>query len=86
MKMNPRETSRAEYVDYFARWGTERLPEEDKQAIQAKHGLDGVYSGRSLKIHRLLRIAYYRGIRTGVGRVWEAHQPIGLRDQTEASS
>lgn len=83
MKMNPRETSRTDYVDYFARWGTERLSEEDKQAIRAKHGLDGIYKGRSLKIRQLLLIAYHRGIRAGVGRVWEAHQPIALRGQTE---
>lgn len=42
--------------------------------------LDGVYSGRSARTHRLVRLAYLRGVRRGAGCAWEAQQPVRLRE------
>lgn len=51
-------------------------------AVQAREStsLDGVYAGKSRRIHQLVRLAYLRGVRRGAAAAWEAQQPIVLRD------
>ena len=44
--------------------------------------LDGVYSGKSSRIRRLIRVAFLRGIRRGVGISWESQQPVAVRDNS----
>lgn len=40
--------------------------------------LDGLYAGKSQKIHLLIKEAYDRGVRSGIGAVWEGRQRIYL--------
>lgn len=80
ISMNPRQVTRQEYVDYFSKWimDGERDKSIVEQALSAPQ-LSGIYNGASMRIRRLIKIAYLRGVRYGIGIVWEAHQPIGLR-------
>jgi hypothetical protein len=76
--------SRNEYVERLTRW---LMPDRDdpELAAQAREraSLDGVYTGKSARIQRLIRLAYLRGVRRGAGCAWEAKQPFSLRDAAD---
>ncbi len=76
--MNP---DKATYIERVTAWLMPDQRDPDL-ATEAREGmsLDGVYSGSSARIHRLVRLAYLRGVRRGAGAAWEGMQPIGLRD------
>lgn len=78
--MTPINASKDEYVLYFAQRISTKYDRETQALIDAGHGLSKLYAGKSDKIHRLIKVAFERGIRYGIGKVWEAHQPIVLRD------
>ena len=73
--MNP---NRRAFVERLSGWLRSRLSDEMAEACEPPT-LDGLYTGKSKRIHRLIRIAYHRGVRRGVGIVWEAQQPITFR-------
>ncbi len=71
---------KAVYVEKITGW----IVDFDKDAelaadVRANPTLDGIYSGKSQKIHRMIRLAYLRGVRRGAGCAWDAKQPITLR-------
>lgn len=72
-----------EYVEKVVGWAIdatdERWPGIADEA-RARSGLDGVYEGKSAKMHQLARLAYLRGLRDGARYAWEARQPVVLRD------
>lgn len=74
--------TKAEYIEKITRW---LMPDRDdpELAAEARAGtsLDGVYEGSSPRIHRLVRLAYLRGVRRGARAAFEARQPIALRDE-----
>ncbi len=57
---------------------------DEEFAREARRGttLDGVYKGKSAKIHRLVRLAYMRGVRRGAGLAWDAKQKITTREES----
>jgi hypothetical protein len=57
---------------------TYRDPELADEARE-RASLDGVYTGKSMRLHRMVRLAYLRGVRRGAYSVWEGQQPITLR-------
>ena len=67
-----RQLSRSDYVNRFARW---LVPETVTESV-----LDRLYSGKSHRIHSLIREAYFRGVRRGIGLVWEGAQPVTVRE------
>lgn len=72
---------RGEYIDRVTR---HLVPADDHEA-RASMTLDGIYGGGSEKIHRLIRLAYRRGVRRGASSAWHAQQPIGLRSEHKES-
>ncbi len=77
----PRRQARANYIEKITRWlMPDRQDPELAAEARASTMLDGVYKGDSRRITRLVRLAYYRGIRRGASSAWEAAQPIVLRD------
>lgn len=54
------------------------VPSSDREAWEALT-LDGVYSGASPYVRRLVEIAYRRGVRRGAAAAWSARQPAQLR-------
>lgn len=73
---------RAEYVERIVGWlmRSKDDPELAERA-RASTGLDGVYTGKSARIHWMVRLAYYRGCRRGASSAWEARQSVGMRIQ-----
>ena len=69
-----------EFINRVSKWIRGSLSEDLLKETDSAT-LDGLYRGRSTKIHRLILIAYHRGIRRGVGMVWDAKQPITTRDE-----
>ena len=72
---------RAEYVEKITRWLVDwrGTPKEISEAARRSTGLDGVYRGKSPRIHRLVWLAYLRGVRRGASMAWEARQSVGPR-------
>jgi hypothetical protein len=73
------EESRDEYIERRAKW---LIPASDTDSWSSMT-LDGIYSGSSERIVRMIQIAYRRGVRRGLAAAWNAKQPIGLRNGTE---
>ena len=42
--------------------------------------LDGIYSGDSERISRMIQIAYRRGVRRGAAAAWSVKQKVTVRD------
>jgi hypothetical protein len=61
------------YVERISRW---LIPADFSEQARASSNLDGVYTGTSRRIMSLVRLAYFRGVRRGVGLAWEAKQPV----------
>lgn len=64
------------FIDRVVGW----LMRGENNAIQemAKDSLhlDGVYKGKSMAIHRAVKVAYLRGARRGAGCAWESKQAV----------
>jgi hypothetical protein len=69
------------YINRRIEWMLRGMPQEDRDFIMhPQQGcLSGVYNGTSKKIRHLIELAYFRGVRKGLGTAWEADQPIVLR-------
>lgn len=71
-----------EYVERVVGWAVDATdahwPGLAAEA-RAGGGLSGVYTGKSARLHRLVRLAYLRGLRDGARYAWEARQPVALR-------
>ncbi len=77
---------RKDYVQIVTRWIIDASVKDDgalDEAVRGHHTLDGVYRGKSARIHRLIRIAYLRGVQRGASCAWESQQPITLRNGVE---
>lgn len=78
-----------EKEDYIAKTVGLLMPKDD-EALAAEVGaslyLDGVYSGDSPRIARMVRVAYLRGVRRGAAAAWSARQPITTRDVVPPSN
>ncbi len=73
--MNP---EKAKFVDRATRW---LMPVNDPEMLEQameKMTLDGIYNGKSMRIHRMIRLAYARGARKGAASVWDGQQPVTL--------
>ena len=76
--------NRAEFVERATGWMVDGMaktycdPKLAEEA-RARMGLDGVYTGKSMRLHRMVRLAYLRGVRRGAYSVWEGQQPVVLR-------
>ena len=69
---------KAKFVERATRWLMPvNDPEMLEQALASMH-LDGIYTGKSMKIHRMIRLAYARGARKGAASVWDGQQPVHL--------
>ena len=80
---------KAEYVEKVIGWiidASDRLYPGVAVTAREKSTLDGVYEGKSARLHRLVRLAYLRGCRRGATCAWEAQQPIVMRLQEASSS
>ena len=77
-KLKTAQTTQEEFVKKIADWF---LPKDSelRDTILAHRTLKGLYTGKSTKIHRLIQIAYGRGVRNGVGLVWSANQKVTTR-------
>jgi hypothetical protein len=73
---------RADFVERAVGWLIDSSPNDDeiRDAARARMTLDGLYSGKSRRIYRLIKIAYLRGARRGASAVWEGMQPIVPRE------
>ena len=77
--MNP---DKKAYIDRLSRLYHVAYLHDDPDATT----LDGLYSGKSSRIVRLIRKAYHRGIRRGIGLAWEARQKVTLRREEDSTS
>lgn len=70
--------NRREYVDRVTSYV---LPKEGdlREAVLERRTLERLYLGTSAKIHRLIRIAWGRGVRAGASMAWSAMQPVTTR-------
>lgn len=70
---------KAAFVERATKW---LMPNNDpvlrSEAEESNH-LGGIYKGKSMRIHRMIRLAYLRGCRRGAGLVWDGKQPVRLR-------
>lgn len=72
-----------EYVEKVVGWALdadERYWPGLAAEARADGGLSGVYRGRSARLHRMVRLAYLRGLRDGARYAWEARQPVVPRN------
>ena len=75
---------RAEFIDRATSW---LMPKNDPEMLEQameKMTLDGIYTGKSMRIHRMIRLAYARGARKGAASVWDGQQPVTLRGSNHA--
>lgn len=78
-------TDALKYIEAITAWIVDRNLDLASEA-RAHTGLTGVYAGSSARIHRLVRLAFLRGVREGAYRAWEARQPIGLKSESDRPS
>ena len=72
--------TRAEYVERVTRWlMPDRKDPELAAEARATGGLSDVYRGKSARSHRIVHLAYLRGVRRGASCAWEAQQKVVLR-------
>ena len=67
---------KAKFIDRATRW---LMPVNDPEMLELameKMTLDGIYTGKSMRIHRMIRLAYARGARKGAASVWDGQQPV----------
>ena len=72
--------ARLAFIEKLTAW---LMPDRHNPELAAeareRTSIDGIYTGRSVKIKRAVYLAHLRGIRRGVAIAWEARQPITLR-------
>ena len=75
--------TRDEYVEKLTEWVVNNREYTDELIADVKGGkcLDGVYSGSSRATHRLVLLAYLRGVRRGASLAWDAQQKVVLRGE-----
>ncbi len=71
MSEKPRIT-RDDFVSKVADWIINSESPEMQEKARQDRGLNGIYGGKSAKIHRLIRLAYLRGVIRGASAAWEA--------------
>lgn len=72
---------KAEFVEKHTAWLVDFHKDTELAAdVRVNPTLDGIYDGKSQKIHRMIRLAYLRGVQRGAGIVWNAKQGISLRN------
>ena len=76
--------SKEEFVERATHWmidGMAKTYRDPKLADEARErmSLEDVYRGKSMRLHRMVRLAYLRGVRRGAYSVWEGQQPVVLR-------
>jgi hypothetical protein len=76
--------SKEEFVERATGWMVDGMAKIDQDPLLADEArermtLDGVYSGKSERLLRMVRLAYLRGVRRGAYSVWEGQQPVVLR-------
>lgn len=81
---DPLQVARDEFVERLTCWMLRKRDAEYAKDATASSYLDKLYEGSSARIARLISIAYHRGVRRGVGLVWESRQRIGLRASADA--
>ena len=78
-----------EYVEKVVGWA---IDADEKSwpglaaEVRAGGGLSGVYTGKSVRLHRMVRLAYLRGLRDGARYAWEARQPVELRTSEDGDA
>lgn len=71
---------KAEFVEKHTAWLVDSSKDAELSAlVRESPSLDGIYDGKSQKIHRMIRLAYLRGVQRGAGIVWDGKQPVSLR-------
>ena len=67
-----------EFVALHTKW---LMPKDEELAEQAQESyyINGIYTGKSMRIHRMIQLAWARGCRKGASAVWEGKQPVTLR-------
>lgn len=70
---------KAEFVKRTTDWLMPKHDPELKERAEESTSLTGIYTGKSVRIHRMIRLAYARGCRKGAGAVWDGQQPLVLR-------
>lgn len=73
MSQKPKIT-RDDFVSKVTDWiiHSDANDKEIQELAKSDKGLNGVYGGKSAKIHRLVRLAYLRGVIRGASAAWEA--------------
>lgn len=87
--MTPKSLKRDEYVEKVVGWALdadERYWPGLAAEARAAGGLSGVYEGKSARLHRMVRLAYLRGLRDGARYAWEARQPVVPRGEGAAGA
>ena len=74
--------TREEYVNRVVGYVLPKDPELAKEVLECRT-LKGLYLGKSMRISRLLQIAYSRGVRAGASMAWSAAQPVTTRSLGE---
>ena len=75
-----------EYVEKVVGWAIDANSKHSPglaNEARARSGLDGVYEGKSGRLHRLVRLAYLRGLRDGARYAWESRQPVVPRGEED---
>jgi len=83
-----RRIDKAAYIEKVTGWlvdNSEKHYPGLAEVARSGTGLDGVYAGKSMRLHRLVRLAYLRGVRRGASCAWEAQHPVVLRLQDDTA-
>ena len=67
------------YVARVTSWLMPKNDPELKAQAEESYYINGIYTGKSMRIHRMIRLAWARGCRKGASAAWDGQQPVKLR-------
>lgn len=76
---------KAEYIKRVTDWLMPKNDPELKAQAEESLYVNGIYTGKSMRIHRMIRLAWARGCRKGASAAWDGQQPVALRVGSSAA-
>lgn len=70
---------KADFIKRATDWLMPKNDPELAEQAQESYYINGIYTGKSMRIHRMIRLAWARGVRKGASAVWDGQQPVTLR-------
>ena len=76
-------TEKLAFVKRATDWLMPKDDPELKAQAEESYYINGIYTGKSMRIHRMIRLAWARGCRKGASAVWDGQQQVSLRGSTD---